>query len=235
VDENVANDRLTAIRLPGRAHRADELYTYLREAILDGTLPPDERLVEQRIAEVASVSRTPVREALHRLEIDGLVVSDGRGLVVIAHSVDELAELCTVREELEGLAARLGAVSRSELDLSALEQILAEMRPATTDHDVPRLIELNHLFHETIWQTARNRYLARQLEALRGLIERRDQSTLTDNDRSAQALQEHEAIYKAFVDSDANAAAEATRVHSRRGMAFRLMRLRERERANRER
>jgi DNA-binding GntR family transcriptional regulator len=230
----MADGPLTTIQLPGRTHRADELYAYLREAILDGRLPPDERVVEQRIAEVASVSRTPVREALHRLEIDGLVVSDGRGLVVVAHSVDELAELCTVREELEGLAARLGAVSRSELDLSALEQILGEMVPATEEHDVARLIQLNHLFHETIWQTARNRYLARQLETLRGLIERRDQSTLTDNARQVQALQEHEAIYQAFVDSDANAAAEATRGHSRRGMAFRLMRLRERERANRD-
>jgi DNA-binding GntR family transcriptional regulator len=231
----MANGPLKAIRLPGRTHRADELYAYLRQAILDGTLPPDERVVEQRIAEVASVSRTPVREALHRLEIDGLVVSDGRGLVVVDHSVDELAELCIVREELEGLAARLGAVSRSEFDLSALEQILAEMVAVTGDHDVARLIQLNHLFHEAIWQAARNRYLARQLETLRGLIERRDQSTLTDSDRQVQALEEHQAIYQAFVDRDADGAADAARAHSRRGMALRLMRLREHGQAGRDR
>jgi DNA-binding GntR family transcriptional regulator len=231
----MANGPLKAIRLPGRTHRADELYAYLRQAILDGTLPPDERVVEQRIAEVASVSRTPVREALHRLEIDGLVVSDGRGLVVVDHSVDELAELCIVREELEGLAARLGAVSRSEFDLSALEQILAEMVAVTGDHDVARLIQLNHLFHEAIWQAARNRYLAHQLETLRGMIERRgDESTLTDSDRQVQALEEHEAIYQAFVDRDADAAAAAARAHFRRAMALRLMRLREHGHASRD-
>jgi DNA-binding GntR family transcriptional regulator len=100
-----------------------------------------------------------------------------------------MAELCTVREELESVAARLGAVSRSELDSSALEQFLAENVTAAEDHDVPGLIHSNHLFHETIWQTARNRYLARQPETLRGLIERRGgQSTLTDHDRQIQAL-----------------------------------------------
>ena len=230
----MAESSLTAIRLPGRTHRADELYDYLRRAILDGTLPPEERIVEQRIAKVASVSRTPVREALHRLEMDGLVVSDGRGLVVVDHSVDEMAELCSVREELESFAARLGAVSRSELDLSTLDQMIRETVTATKSQNVTRLIELNHLFHETIWQTARNRYLARQLGLLRGLIERRgEESTLTDKARRAEALEEHTVIYRAFADRDADAAAKATREHFRRAMALRLMRLRERERAGR--
>lgn len=228
----MAKSSLKAIRLPGRTHRADELYEYLRRAILDGTLAPDERIVEQRIARVASVSRTPVREALHRLEVDGLVVSDGRGLVVVDHSADEMAELCSVREELESLAARLGAVSRSEVDLSTLEQMIQETMSATESHNVPRLVELNHLFHETIWQTARNRYLARQLGLLRGLIEGHgDGSTLTDETRQVEALAEHTAIYQAFVDRDADAAAAATREHFRRAMAIRLMRLREHEQA----
>ena len=232
----MAESSLTAIRLPGRTHRADELYEYLRRAILDGTLRPEERIVEQRIAKVASVSRTPVREALHRLEMDGLVITDGRGLVVVDHSVDEMAELCSVREELESFAARLGAVSRSELDLSTLEQMIRETGTATKSHNVPRLIELNHLFHETIWQTARNRYLARQLGLLRGLIERRgEESTLTDKARQGEALEEHTAIYQAFADRDAEAAADATREHFRRAMALRLMRLREHERAGRAR
>ena len=227
---------LRTIRLPGRTHRADELYEYLRRAILDDRLRPHERIVEQKIAKVASVSRTPVREALHRLEMDGLVVADGRGLVVVDHSVDDMAELCSVREELESFAARLGAASRSEVDLSTLEWLIEETATATEAHDVLRLVELNHLFHETIWQAARNRYLAHQLEALRGLIERRgDQSTLIDETRQVEALDEHTSIYRAFVDRDAAAAEQTTRRHFRRAMGLRLMQLRERERATRAR
>jgi DNA-binding GntR family transcriptional regulator len=218
---------LDVISLPGRTHRADELYEYLRAAILDGTLPPEERVVEQRIAKMASVSRTPVREALHRLEMDGLVGSDGRGLVVVDHSAAEMRELCTVREEMEGLAARLAASGRSQLDLSTLEQLLEESREAADDEDVPRLIELNHLFHETIWQSASNGYLARQLDVLRGLIERRGQSTLLDPKRRVQALEEHSAIFDAIARQDPEAAAEATRAHFRRAMGHRLRQVRD--------
>ena len=223
----MAKPSIDPIRLPGRTHRADELYEYLRGAILDGTLPPEERVVEQKIAKMASVSRTPVREALHRLEMDGLVAAGGRGLVVVDHSIAEMTELCTVREELEGFASRLGASSRSELDLATLEQIVEESREATTAHDVPRLIELNHLFHETIWESARNRYLARQLGLLRGLIERRGSSTLADPKRQTEALAEHVAIFDAISRQDPEAAAQATHEHFRKAMGLRLRAVRD--------
>jgi DNA-binding GntR family transcriptional regulator len=218
---------IDTIELPGRTHKADELYRYLRGAILDGTLPPDERLVEQRVAKIASVSRTPVREALHRLEMDGLVTPDAGGLVVVDHSLEEMVELCTVREELESFAARLAAASRSQLDVSTLERILDETAVASKEHDVARLIELNHLFHETIWQSARNRYLARELGVLRGWIERRGRSTLTDEKRQGEAVREHVAIFEAISARDAEAAAETTRTHFQRAMALRLMQVRE--------
>jgi DNA-binding GntR family transcriptional regulator len=228
---DMEKDSLATIALPGRTHKADELYEYLRGAILDGTLPPDERLVEQRVAKIASVSRTPVREALHRLEMDGLVSSDAGGLVVVDHSLEEMAELCTVREELESFAARLGAASRSQVDVSTLERILDETAVVAKEHDVARLIELNHLFHETIWQSARNRYLARELGVLRGLIERRGRSTLTDERRQGEAVDEHMAIFEAIAARDSEAAAEATRTHFQRAMALRLLQIRERESA----
>lgn len=218
---------LAPIRLPGKTHRANELYEYLRQAILDGRLVPDERVVEQKIAEMASVSRTPVREALHRLEMDGLVASGGRGLVVVDHSAEEMTELCTVREELEGFASRLSASSRSELDIATLERIMEETTAATEVRNAARLIELNHLFHETIWQSARNRYLVRQLGILRGLIERRGRSTLEDETRQDESLVEHRTIFEAITSRDPEAASHATRTHFQRAMGLRLLRARE--------
>lgn len=212
------------ISLPGRGPRADEVYRYLRAAILRGELEPSERLVEQAIAERAQVSRTPVREALHRLEEDGLVRSGSRGVAVVELSDDELYELCVVREGMEGLAARLAAAARTELAIASLRHILDETRAAIDAGDVGRLVDLNHAFHETVWRAARNRYLANELALLRSLIERLQATTLSVPDRQVEALAEHERLVQALDDGDAAAAEAITRRHFQTAMAIRLSR-----------
>jgi DNA-binding GntR family transcriptional regulator len=210
--------------LPGTRSRAQELYNWLRAAILAGELRPHERLVETTIADLASVSRTPVREALHRLEVDGLVgEGEGGGLEVIGFSLDELADLCAVRETLEGMATELAAVSRSELELATLRSIVATEEDLVGDEGaVEHLIELNHSFHETLWRSARNRYLADELKHLRSLIERLQESTLRSRERLEQAISEHKAIVDALEQRDANAAGMLARLHFRNAMATRL-------------
>jgi len=213
----------TTIELPGRGPRATELYEYLRSEILSGGFAPNDRIVEQAIAKRSAMSRTPVREALKRLEMDGLVKSEGRGLIVVSHTNEELAELCVAREGLEAFTARLAAASASGLELETLRGLLELSRAATVDEDVDRLVELNHSFHETIWQSARNRYLARQLGLLRGLIERRQPTTLIEPLRREQALKEHEAILLALESRNGDEAEAACRTHFRRAMAARLL------------
>lgn len=213
---------LSEIRLPGKGPRAQELYEALRDAILRGELEPGERLVEEAIASAASVSRTPVREALRKLEVDGLARDSGHGMVVAELSYDDLAELCVVREYLEGLACRLAAISRSEFELASLHQIMRDARMATERGDVKQLVALNNAFHETIWQAGRNRYLAQQLRTLRGLIERLQTTTFRVPERRREALVEHEAIVKAIERNDADAAERLAREHFRKAMALRL-------------
>jgi DNA-binding GntR family transcriptional regulator len=210
------------IELPGRGKRAEEVYEYLHEAILDGTLEPNERLFEEEIGNSAGVSRTPVREALHRLQMDGLVRQLGRGVVVVDFSKEEMADLCEVREGLEGFAARLAANARSELDVVTLRELVQAMEQAVESKDVPRLVALNHAFHETIWSAARNRYLAGQLRLLRGLIERRQPTTLSLPERQRQMLTEHAEILAAVDRRDAESAEAATLRHFRAAMAIRL-------------
>jgi DNA-binding GntR family transcriptional regulator len=215
---------VTQIVLPGKRPRADELYDHLRAAIIQGDLQPNERLVEQAIAEQAQVSRTPVREALQRLEVDGLVRISSRGMVVVEFSDDELVELCVAREGMEGLAAGLAAIVRSDFTIATLERILEQTREATDAHDTYQLVSLNHAFHETIWQGARNRYLASELRLLRSLIERLQTTTLSSRPRQLESLREHTEIADALRRKDAADAEAVTRRHFRTAMSIRLSR-----------
>ena len=216
---------LPPFTLPGRQSRAQELYEVLSQAILDGTLQPNERLVEETIAEMASVSRTPVREALRKLEADGLVRVTHMGIVVAGFSLEELSDLCAVRETLEGMASRLAATLRSDLTVSTLQHIMAQTREACQQGDVRRLVQLNHAFHDCIWEAARNRYLAQQLRLLRRLIERLQHSTLESPQRQKEMVDEHQAILDAIIRQDAEGAERETREHFRKAMAVRLSNL----------
>jgi DNA-binding GntR family transcriptional regulator len=215
-----------SIVLPGLRSRADELYVYLRQAILSGELAPNQRLVETELARTANVSRTPVREALKRLEIDGLVrTTSSRGVVVAGFSYDELHDLCVARAGMEGLAARLAARSCTEFDIVNLDHVMEETVVAVAQKDVSRLVELNHAFHEAMWRASRNRYLAQELRLLRSLIERLQQTTLTTPERQQQMLEEHSAVVDALRRGDAEAAEHITQQHFFRAMAIRLANL----------
>jgi DNA-binding GntR family transcriptional regulator len=213
---------LSKIQLAGEGSRAQKLYEFLRNVILDGKLEPGERLVEETIAAMASVSRTPVREAIRRLEADDLIQNTGQGWVVGAFSADELAELCTVRETLEGLASKLAATARSEIEVLSLRRIHSDYHKATEQQDVQRLVALNHAFHETIWQAARNRYLFQQLVTLRGHIERMQKTTLSVPSRQQEALAQHESLLEAIIRRDADEAERLACQHFREAMALRM-------------
>jgi DNA-binding GntR family transcriptional regulator len=216
---------LRQISLPSRQSIAQELYIYLRGAILSGELRPYERLVENHIAELAAVSRTPVREALHRLEVSGLVRESERGGVeVCGFSLNELADLCAVRETLEAMASGLAATSRSDMDLAMLKQIAKAEERAIGEGGSPDIhVSLNHSFHETLWHASRNRYLTSQLQGLRELIEGLQMTTLQSVERQTDAVKEHLAIVDAVERRAADEAADLARIHFRNALTTRLV------------
>jgi DNA-binding GntR family transcriptional regulator len=216
---------LQRVQLPGQRSLASEIYDWLASAIVTGDLQPNERLVEAPIAALASVSRTPVRQALHRLTVDGLVRAGFDGTLTVAGlSIDELADLCAVRETLEGMATGLAAVSHSEIELEGLRRIVDEEVRLFDEGDeaVARRVELNHTFHEILYGASRNRYLAEDLRRLRNLIERIQDTTLRSTDRAREANVEHRQIIEALESRDATAADELARLHFRHAMARRL-------------
>ncbi len=215
---------LESIELPNGPSLSQSLYEYLRQEIVTGRLSPRDRLVEQDVAKAAKISRTPVREALRRLEADGLVrESAGRGLEVRGVSPEEIADLCAVRETLEGMASELAAKSASPLELDTLRDILdREIVAADDEAQVEVHVQLNHAFHEALWRASHNRYLAQDLRGLRDRISHMQDTTLRDPDRLDEALTEHRELVQAIADQDGAKAGELARRHFRRAMSARL-------------
>jgi DNA-binding GntR family transcriptional regulator len=206
------------------ASRADTVYHWVKRAIRDGRLRPGDWLREKTLAERLRVSRTPVREALHRLETEGLLEAVPRqGLIVRDPPEQDLIELCVVRETLEGLAAGLAARSITQAELYQLEQLQAEMEQGARAGDVNRLVSLNNRFHATIWQASRNRYLAQQLHALRDVIFRLQSTTLGYPGRAEEMLREHGALLEALRAADADRAERVAREHMARAEAIRSL------------
>jgi DNA-binding GntR family transcriptional regulator len=211
------------MRLSRHHSRAQAVYEYLRDAILSGDLRPNERLVEDQIAESASVSRTPVREAIRKLEVEGLVRQTRVGIIVVEITATELREFCQVREVLEGTACRLAAESGSQMDVAALVQVGAQYAAAVKDRKNDDIVKFSRAFHETVWRMANNRYLESELRDLRSRIDGlRPLAMDSTQARHQQALAEHKEILDAIRRRDADAAESVAKEHFRRAMSRRL-------------
>ncbi len=188
-----------------------DAYELVLEAIDLGTYHPGDRLVESELAERFGVSRTPVREALQRLETQQILVRDGRSMVVASLDHDQLGELYTVRAELEGLAARLAAQHAAPEELRILQDLAAQDRALINDPD--RLALANKRFHRQIHLASHNRYLIQQLEMVHRTMALLTTSSLAAEGRGPDAVAEHEAIVAAIVARDGDAADIALRDH----------------------
>lgn len=201
--------------------RADFAYTTLRSAIRNGEIQPGERLREIDLAERLGVSRTPVREALKRLETEGLVAfAPRRGLVVAELDQQQVNELYALREVLEGAAAALSAQHASEFEIETLRDLLKRHEEARGNTDA--LVQINSHFHQTIYVAARNRYLLDALSSLRDSLALLRETTYTVPGRSTAALEEHREIVRAIRWRDAASAEEAARRHIRNAQQARL-------------
>ena len=146
---------------------ADRVYAQVKRDILGGTLAGGSLVTEGRLAELCGVSRTPAREALLRLEGEGLVrLYPKKGALVVPPSLDDVREVLEARVVVEEWAARAVWPRRAEL-LPALEAELAAMRATLADQDVDRLVEHDRRFHEIVVAAAGNAILARTYQGLR--------------------------------------------------------------------
>lgn len=206
------------------ASRSDLVYRKLREAIESGELKPGQRVMEVEVAEWLHVSRTPVREALRKLEVEGMLAMEPRaGLVVTSLTRQAMMELYVMREVLEGTAARLCARHASDLELMELEALVK--REATSTGDSEALVKLNRLFHDAVHRGAHNRYLEKSLAAVNDSMWLLGKSQMLLPERAKSAKAEHAALFAAIRKRDPEAAEKLARRHVRSAQEQRLRQL----------
>lgn len=187
----------------------------LRDAILKGKFKPGERLTESNLAQIFSVSRNPIREALRALQAEGLVeVNPRKGARVRLMSDKEAEEVIELRADLEGINSRNAARRCDEKMRVVLRQLLDEGNEVAKHSDTERLRHLNDRFHAVLADAGRNRYLADYVRTLR-------ERTLwlfasTQSDQAIDSWQEHAAILTAVIAGDAELAALLAARHVRR-------------------
>ncbi len=210
----------------GAVTTADAAYKVLRQSILRGDLAAGERLRSDALANELKVSRTPVREALRKLEAEGLVERSGSGLIVREFSEKDLTELFYVREALEGMAARLAAENATPSEIGEIGELLDDMDAVGQRGEVAALRPLTGEFHQLICRAAHNDRLLQSLKSLLEHVRQMQTSTLYVEGRLAEALKEHRDLLRAIEARDADRAERLARAHRRKTLDLRKKMLR---------
>lgn len=192
----------------------DKAYTVIRDAILSRRLVPGSRLSVPELARQLDISRSPVREAIARIEYEGLAESvSHRGAVVVQIGLDELIGIYDLREVLEGLAARLATRAADTTVIDDLEQNWQAHHDAVENGDVERHMELDAAFHGHIRDAGGNPRLAENLRQLQGQIRVAMTTTVARRGGMRTALAEHRALIDAIRDGDPAVAENVARDH----------------------
>lgn len=198
-----------------------QAYQSIRDAIQEGKIKPGQRVPELDLCAWLKMSRTPIREALRRLQSDGMLVhAPGGGLSVAQHDLRAVAELYDLRESLEGTAAALAARTADATEIHLLEAILDSHARLPDDPQVHA--RENTLFHEHIYRAAHNRFLLKSLQDLHDAVALLGRTTFATPGRIPEAWSEHAAIVAAIARRDNAGAETLARRHVRRGYQLRL-------------
>jgi len=195
---------------PPKAAQRDA-YDLILDAIDTGVFSPGDRLVESDLAERFGMSRTPIREALQRLETQSMLSRTGRSLIVASLDHSQLADLYIVRSELEGLAARLAAQHASPEEVRVLYSMVEN--DAALVNDPRRLSLANRRFHKQLHLASHNRYLIDQLDLVHRSMALLATTSLAADGRGVQALKEHRTIVAAIEAHHGDQASDALRRH----------------------
>ena len=205
--------------------QGDTAYVRLHQAISAGVFVPGDRLRETDVAQRLALSRTPVREALRKLEADGIVEHRPRiGAVIRTLGHTELVELYEMRIVLERTAAQMAAKHCSAAELDELDSLNTAISDGIDDP--ARAAALNQKFHRCIYLATRNRFLLESARALNNALLLLGPTTLADADRVKTVVGQHRDIVEAIRAGDVDAAGRSAEAHLQTSMRYRLMALR---------
>lgn len=222
-----ALERIAARRLPvarGGRSLAEMACDEIRRAIREGRVPTGAHLTEMELAGWLGMSRTPVREAMRRLESEGLLLNQPfRGALVMRLDVEDMQQMFAVRELLEPAAAAGCALRATVSEMAALREVLR--REAQVLDKPAALITLNRRFHDLILEAARNQFLKKAIAAVYALIPLLGDSNLLDEPHARAAHLQHLAILDAIEARDAARAESLARSHVSHSLECRLARI----------
>jgi len=207
--------KISPIKIDQYKPLREVVFEALREAIIQGRLEPGERLMEIQLAEEMGVSRTPVREAIRKLELEGFVVMIPRkGAYVAGISLHDITDVFEVRAALESLAAGLAAERITEKELEDLERRLVEIAEVSNDSsDLNVVVERDTNFHDAIYKASRNKTLIQIVSRLQDQIQRFRSVSLAQPGRTKMAVHEHRQIVDAIANRDVELAQTLAREH----------------------
>jgi len=204
--------------LPGRKPLGQHVFENLRQAIVRGDISPGARLVENRIAEAMGISRTPVREAIHKLEREGLLRKLPRGgFTVVSLSREEIEETIGIRCALESYAVRLAAMNHKKEELAPLERKIDEFQKYLDEGRMDVLPRINTEFHNLLYGLCRSPKLIKMISDLRDQIYRARRIILNVEPMAKVSNRDHRRMLNAIRRRDTEKAESLVREHILRG------------------
>jgi DNA-binding GntR family transcriptional regulator len=190
------------------------VYNSLREDILSGKYKPGENLVELKIADELNVSRTPIREAIRQLELEGLVESvPNKGATVKGITKKDMEDIYHIRRVLEGLAAKWAVMQITEDEIAELQEIYDLMEFYTQKNDIENISKLNTKFHQIIYHASKSSILLNILKDFQFYVKWARHESLSTPGRKEEALKEHYNILQSFKDRNVTEAEKHLIIH----------------------
>lgn len=206
--------RLLPVKLDSYKPLRDVVSETLREAIISGVLKPGERLMEIQLAEELGVSRTPVREAIRKLELEGFVIMlPRRGTYVSDLSIKDINDVFEIRTALDVLAAGLAAERITDEELEKMERLLVEIGTFIETEQFDKLVEADCQFHDVLYQASRNDRLVQIISNLREQFTRFRTRSMAYPGRVQNTFEEHRRLLEAIAQRDVELAQQLAREH----------------------
>lgn len=193
------------------------LLARMQADILTGEMRPGEKIIEQKLCEKYGASRTPVREALRQLEADGLVEYIlNRGYFVIGMSDQDFEDMFELRKAYEIQAVKWAIERITEEEMEALEETFEFMEFYTMRNDTEKMQVINAGFHQIIYEASKNRMLQKLLTSYQNCLKYKSPEVVYEDNYLSTVLEEHRAIFKAFMDDDSREGGRAMEIHINR-------------------
>lgn len=179
------------------------VFNRIREDILKGKYKQNEALIEKKISEELGVSRTPVREALRQLELEGLVISiPNKGVIVSGISSKDIEDIYIIRSLIEGLSAKWAAQNITPEQITELEEIVYLSEFHLSKGHLDQLYELDNRYHEKLYESSNSRILRHVLSDFHHYVQRVRKASLSSAERAKKSIAEHKAIVEAIKQGD---------------------------------